>query len=278
MWQYIEENPRAVAYAVAMHLVLLVLLVVSLDWSPAPKRAGAPQAIKAELVSNDVLKKAERKKQEDRRRAELEKKKRLEAEQRKKAEAEQKQRAAAEKKKKAEQEAKRRAEAEKQRKLALEKKKKAEAEKKRREEVERKKRAEAENKKQAEAEAKRKAEEQRRRQEEAQRLKAEQDRIAAEQEAAAQGVVTEYTGYIRDKVERNWLRPPGSPPGLSCTVQVRLIPGGDVADVRITRSSGDAVFDRSVEAAVFRAAPLPVPPDAALFNRFRQIDFIFNPG
>jgi len=43
------------------------------------------------------------------------------------------------------------------------------------------------------------------------------------------------------------------------------------------RSSGDPTFDRSVETAVYRAAPLPLPPDSALFDRFRELQFIFSP-
>jgi colicin import membrane protein len=50
-----------------------------------------------------------------------------------------------------------------------------------------------------------------------------------------------------------------------------------VAGVRIVQSSGDPVFDRSVESAVYKAAPLPIPPDAALFTYFRQINFVFKP-
>ena len=34
MWKAIRENPRAVMYAVLMHLILLALLVFSLDWTP----------------------------------------------------------------------------------------------------------------------------------------------------------------------------------------------------------------------------------------------------
>jgi colicin import membrane protein len=43
------------------------------------------------------------------------------------------------------------------------------------------------------------------------------------------------------------------------------------------RSSGDPVFDRSVETAVYKAAPLPLPPDASLFNHFRDLRLIFKP-
>jgi len=60
-------------------------------------------------------------------------------------------------------------------------------------------------------------------------------------------------------------------------VQVQLMPGGDVVSAQVVQSSGDAAFDRSVEAAVFRAAPLPLPPDPGLFESFRTLTFNFSP-
>jgi len=93
-----------------------------------------------------------------------------------------------------------------------------------------------------------------------------------------QGVVNEYIAYIQERIQRSWLRPPGSAAGLSCVVQVSLIPGGDVARVEIVRSSGDPIFDRSVETAVWKASPLPLPPDAALFKHFRDLRLIFKPN
>jgi colicin import membrane protein len=47
--------------------------------------------------------------------------------------------------------------------------------------------------------------------------------------------------------------------------------------VEVTKSSGDASFDRSVETAVQKAVPLPLPADPALFERFREITFVFDP-
>jgi colicin import membrane protein len=62
-------------------------------------------------------------------------------------------------------------------------------------------------------------------------------------------------------------------------VQVRLIPGGDVVPggVSIIKSSGNAAFDRSVEAAVYKATPLPVP-SGPLFESFRNLRLNFNPS
>ncbi len=48
--------------------------------------------------------------------------------------------------------------------------------------------------------------------------------------------------------------------------------------MNVIRSSGDPVFDRSVESAVLKASPLPLPGDAALFTHFREINFNFDPG
>ena len=47
MWQALRENPRAVTYAVLMHVGLLILLVFSLDWAPDAIKPGSPKAIKA---------------------------------------------------------------------------------------------------------------------------------------------------------------------------------------------------------------------------------------
>ena len=83
----------------------------------------------------------------------------------------------------------------------------------------------------------------------------------------------QYIARIRQKVERNWLRPPGTPAGLKCVVGVAQIPGGEVVQVVIQSSSGNVPFDRSVEEAVLRSSPLPVPKDPSWFDRYILITF-----
>jgi len=311
MWQAVRENPRAVAYAVLMHLLLLALLVFSLDWTPKISRPpGVKVPIEAELVDSQTLQANEDRKLEEQRRleaaeqkrkaeaeakikAEAEQKRKVEAaakakaevEQKRKAEAAAKAKAEAEQKRKAEAAAKAKAEAEQKRKVEAAAKAKAEAEQKRKAEAEAKAKAEAEQKRKAEAAAKAKAEAEQKRKAEAEaKAKAEAEaemrrQIAAEQEEArARSALSEYIPYIQDKVTRNWLRPPGSPAGLSCLIRVRLIPGGDVVSATVIRSSGDPMFDRSVETAVLKASPLPLPTDASLFKHFREINFNFDPG
>jgi colicin import membrane protein len=284
MWEAIHENPRPVVYAVLMHLVLLALLVFSLDWTPKISHPpGIKVPIDARLVDQSQLDAIAEKKQAEQRKIEEARREAALAEQRK---VEEQRKAEQEAKQKTEQAAKQKAEAERKRKAELAAKQKADQEAKQKAELAAKQKAEREAKQKAEAEAKKKAEaEAKRKAEEAQRREAEQalqQQLAAEQagrEAArVQGVVAEYIGYIQERIERSWLRPPGSAAGLSCVVQVSLIPGGEVARVQIVRSSGDPVFDRSVETAVYKASPLPLPPDASLFKNFRDLRLIFKPN
>ena len=83
----------------------------------------------------------------------------------------------------------------------------------------------------------------------------------------------EYIAQIKAKIERNWLRPPGTALGLKCVVRVSQIPGGEVVQAEIETSSGNIAFDRSVEDAVLRSSPLPTPKDPSLFDRNIVIKF-----
>jgi colicin import membrane protein len=290
MWKVVRENPRAVVYAVLMHLVLLVLLMISLDWTPTATKPGGTRPIEAKLVDHKQLKAIEDRKlaeqaakqkaeAERKRKAEQARKKKAEAERKRQAEQVAKQKAEVERKRKAEQAVKKKADAERKRKAEQATKQKADAERKRKAEQATKQKAEAERKRKAEQAAKQKAEAAVRQREMEQAMQAE---IAAEQqaekEARDQGVVAEHVAYIQEKVRRNWLRPSGSSDDFTCTLEVSLIPGGDVAKARVVQSCGSTVLDRSVESAVFKAAPLPVPRDAGLFHHFRELRFVFSPG
>lgn len=292
----LRERPRPFVYALLVHVALLAVLVFSLDWEPTikPSTANKPAPVQAVVVDAATLDAEVKRKQELEARKQRELKEKAEAEQRKRDAEKQR---VADLKRKRELEVKKKAEAKKKAELAV--KQKAEAEKKRKAEEMRKeqarKEAEAEKKRKAEAETKRKAEEARKKAEaermrketearkaaEAEmqaRLAAEQERLSAQRQSAMQRMINEYVLYIKEKVQRSWIRPPSSGTELSCTVEVRLIPSGEVIDAKIVRSSGNAPFDRSVETAVFKASPLPVPPDPEVMEQFRTLRFEFKPG
>ena len=85
----------------------------------------------------------------------------------------------------------------------------------------------------------------------------------------------QYIMQITQQVNNSWLRPVNTTAGQSCEVIVRQTMSGDVIDVQLQACTSDDAFKRSVERAVRKASPLPLPPDPELFDR--EIHFKFNP-
>jgi colicin import membrane protein len=243
----LRHNPgrfRAIVYAVLVHAVVIGLAVIGFRWTVQSPPGEVVQAV---AVPETAARKPE---EPDRRAQEEEARQKAEAEKRRQDEL---------KKKQDEEQA--------QQRLIVERKKKEVEEK------ERQKRAQEEE---------RRKEEQRRQKLAEQTL---QEQLAAEektrqqaaQSARAATIVDRYRALIRQRVSQNWNRPVGAAKGLKCVVNVRLAPSGEVHSVRVVRPSGNTIFDGSVEKAVFKAAPLPLPEDPTLFDNFREIEFLFSP-
>jgi colicin import membrane protein len=76
------------------------------------------------------------------------------------------------------------------------------------------------------------------------------------------------------RIQQKWIKPPSAPTGISCIVSVTQVPGGEVTAVRVNSCSvDDAAFRESVEAAVYRATPLPMPPAGVPFERNLELTF-----
>jgi colicin import membrane protein len=83
-----------------------------------------------------------------------------------------------------------------------------------------------------------------------------------------------WQAQIVARITRAWIKPPSARPGISCIVSVTQVPGGEVTAVRVNSCSiDDPALRESVEAAVYRASPLPAPPDPALFERDLELTF-----
>ena len=99
----------------------------------------------------------------------------------------------------------------------------------------------------------------------------------AENQARLAGEVDKYKALIVNAIGRNWILPEHADSGLSSQFRIRLAPDGIVLEVSLTRSSGDALLDRSAQTAIYKASPLPVPSDAETFNLFRDISLTVRP-
>lgn len=99
----------------------------------------------------------------------------------------------------------------------------------------------------------------------------------AERDAAAGRVVDEYVAKIQGKIRSKIVMPPDVPDDAAAVFLVTVLPGGSVLNPRLQKSSGNAAWDSAVERAILKAQPLPLPQDATLFNRFRELRLTFRP-
>lgn len=187
-------------------------------------------------------------------------------------------------------------------------KKAAEAEAAQRAEAERK-RAEEEARRKAQEEARRKAEADRRAAEAAEQRRREQERQASERRAQEEAkaralsellasetqyqqaqadrsgdqVAASYDDVIRRYVSQQWRRPPTARNGMTVEVRLSMLPTGQITDVVVTRSSGDAGFDQSAVQAVRNVGRIPEMQtlsreNPAAFDRmYRQRTLRFKP-
>jgi colicin import membrane protein len=104
------------------------------------------------------------------------------------------------------------------------------------------------------------------------------ERIRQDEQAAAIGrVVDEYGDKIQAKITSNVVMPPDVAKDAHGLFLVTLLPGGTVLKAELKKSSGNEAYDHAVERAILKSSPLPLPPDATLFNRFRELNFPFHP-
>lgn len=83
-----------------------------------------------------------------------------------------------------------------------------------------------------------------------------------------------YADALREIIRRNWIRPDNVPLGATCTLVIRQIPGGEVVDVQIgSPCAYDEAGRRSVEAAVWKAQPLPYAGFEPVFARTLTLKF-----
>jgi colicin import membrane protein len=233
--------------------------------APEPKPAVPTQPSRAEIELKEKQRKLEQKKAEEQ------------------ARREETQRKAEEVRRKKE-EARKEAEARKQEELQrqVELKREQEARKREQERQLEELRREDERRLEREAEARRAAivEEQQKLALAAKQRAEEEARKRAEAEAAAakQKLLNQYIDRIKLKVRGRVVIPPGMSGNPKAVYSVTLLPGGEVLDIKLVRSSGVPAYDAAVERAIRAAEPLPVPSEPELFQQLREAKYEFRPN
>lgn len=106
---------------------------------------------------------------------------------------------------------------------------------------------------------------------------AEKNRIAAQKASRLSGEIDKYKGLIIGAISRQWILPDNANNNLSSKFRIHLAPDGAVLDVKLIRSSGDSILDRSAQTAILKASPLPVPSNPEVFELFRDISLTVRP-
>lgn len=253
MLEIFKKNPRFLVGAIIIHLFFLVLFGIGFHFKSKQRAAtAAPKTVEVTMIDERAVKKElDKIKKQQQQKKDLVKRKK---EKEKKLKLQQQKRLAEQKK-------------EKQRIALLEKKEK---EKKRKEKKERERKVKEEKRDRAQKEKELKA----KMLAEAEIMKKEQQAVALRQAELKkrQTIIDKYMNLIELKVYQHWIKPPAVSKGLVSELRVKLIPTGEVIDVQLSKSSGDAIYDKSVQAAVKRASPLPLPPaEEGLFDTFRDL-------
>ena len=227
--------------------------------APPPPKAEAPQPTQAEIELKEKL----RKQQEE----DLKRKQALQELEEKKARVEEAKRRLEQEQRAREEEARKREQAKQ---LAEELRREEEVRR-----VEQAKREDEARRRAAEAE-------QQRREAEAARKAREADEARARAEAAArsaqQKLVDDFKFRIGSSVRSRVVLPPDMQGNPEALYEVILLPGGDVLEATLRKSSGVPAYDAAVARAIMAAQPLPVPSDPALFQEhFRRFNMSFRP-
>jgi colicin import membrane protein len=92
--------------------------------------------------------------------------------------------------------------------------------------------------------------------------------------------IVEYFRKLQERVRESWVLPKAlAPDAEKLTVVVRIVieKDGRVSDTRVERGSGNAYFDESVQRAIRKASPLPIPPERLLGGEeYYEVGFRFN--
>lgn len=102
-------------------------------------------------------------------------------------------------------------------------------------------------------------------------------KLAKEQVATQRALNDKYITLIQNHVKRQIVEPPNLQGNPQVEFDVVLIPGGEVLNVKLRRTSGVPAYDAAVERAILKASPLPLPPDPALFQQFRDLHLKIRP-
>ena len=156
-------------------------------------------------------------------------------------------------------------------KLEREKREKEKQEKAELERAQKQKVDEARKKRDKEETEKKKREEEKRRKDD-ELAKAEAEKARAQAAVAKKSEIDGYIERIKNSIRGRANVPDTVTGNPEVQVRIRVLPGGEVLDITITKRSGNPTYDAAIERGIRSASPLPVPAASSeLFPQFRDL-------
>lgn len=144
-----------------------------------------------------------------------------------------------------------------------------------REKAQKQKDEDAKKKREKEEMEKKKREEEVRRKEE-DRARADAQKALEQAAAAQKSEIGKFTDAIKNKIRSKANVPDTVTGNPEVRVRIRVLPGGEVLDITVTKASGNPTYDAAIERGIRSASPLPVPaPNSELFPQFRDLTLNF---
>lgn len=97
------------------------------------------------------------------------------------------------------------------------------------------------------------------------------------QHSMKQDAIAKHQARLLAAIAAQWNVPPDLPEDVGCELAIALDTSGRVLSVRLVKTSGIEVLDRSAIQAVHRASPLPMPKDVSLTKAFLNIELLVRP-
>lgn len=97
--------------------------------------------------------------------------------------------------------------------------------------------------------------------------------------AASASLIGEYTEKIKAKIRGNVNKTLCGDGNPEVTFAISVLPTGQLSgNPKLIKSSGNPTCDEAAERAIIASEPLPMPSDPALFSQFRNINLKFRPN
>ena len=85
----------------------------------------------------------------------------------------------------------------------------------------------------------------------------------------------QHTSLIHQAISSHWLKPENLAPTDFVKILIQVGPGGEIIEQRMVSSSGSPTLERSAQAAVANASPLPMADDLKVFDKMRKLIIVF---